>query len=259
MMRQRNWLLFIGFAIWGIRVLGDQWPSSPLQAIAPLLVGIPAIPWLSVAAFVAYAVIRYVGQLLHPNIPQTNDLSRYSAIRGTLQTGDVIAFNGTDFLSGLFRRFTRSRYSHVGMVVVFADLREGERVFVLEALDKKGVVLMPLSAKLYEYQGQAWWFQLQAGDHAGTVPATVRERIYEYLMQQLGKQYDYQDIKQIVQKILKVGRALSRAEDTTRLICSELVARALQQAGLHTFVDCSSVTPGEITALPVLVFKNQIL
>ena len=70
----------------------------------------------------------------------------YTASRHLIKSGDLLAWSRTGFISRLVRAWTGSTYSHVGVAWVVAG-----RVFVLEALDGKGVVIRPLSNLLPVY------------------------------------------------------------------------------------------------------------
>lgn len=201
-----------------------------------------------------YGLFVYLDQLLNPGIPKNNDISEYDKIRDGLQTGDVIAFGGQGIFSKLIRKTLGGDYSHVGMIVRFDDLHDGDRIFILEALSQKGVVLMPFSTKLLTYQGTAAvWYALDPKPLPPETPAHYREVIREYLLQQLGKNYDYQDIEYFIKKFLLRLRHLKNIwNDPSRMICSELVAYALQTVHLCSFANCSEVSPMDIISLDCL-------
>jgi hypothetical protein len=67
---------------------------------------------------------------------------QYDAIRGTLKTGDLVFCSGNYLFSNLIQRFTKSMWSHVGMV--YYDEALG-RMLILESEKLYGVRLAPLS------------------------------------------------------------------------------------------------------------------
>lgn len=208
---------------------------------------------------VVYAVFSNFQKHLNPVTAKENDLSKYLEVRESLKTGDVIAFGGTDLFARIIRASSHSAYSHVGMVVRFDQVRDaGGRVFILESVTQKGVVLLPLSAKLLTYDGTgADWYPLAT---APQLENGAREKIFEYLMAQLGKSYDYRDIQMIVKKIIfKIKNLDKFMEDSTRMICSELVANALKQAGVYEFKNSSLIAPGEIVKLSVFAPAIKVL
>ena len=77
-------------------------------------------------------------------------IKNYRKYRDKMQNGDVIAFHGEDIGSKVIQRFTKSKYSHVGLVIKLLEL-DVKRVFIAESILTGGVVLLPLSRKLLNY------------------------------------------------------------------------------------------------------------
>ena len=69
----------------------------------------------------------------------------YDTVRDSLRSGDLVFCSGSYLFSGLIQRFTRSVWSHVG--IVYRDDNLG-RVFVLESETGVGVRLVPVSKYL---------------------------------------------------------------------------------------------------------------
>jgi hypothetical protein len=249
-MKKHSWIIFLGLFLWASNFILRLIDSSFCKSLANVLGWAFVLPVVLLAFFVIFYLVSYVDKLVNPGIQKNNNIDKYLQLRDSVKTGDVLAFKSggiTGFLIGIV-----SDYTHVGMIVRFNDLTGGDRVFILEALDDKGIVLMPLSAKLYQYEGQAWWFKLSAPKNLDE--QCCRESCYQYLMQQLGKNYNYADIKKIVEKFFK-GDYLHTLQDPNRMICSELVARALVSVGLVSIPDCSTITPGQVVKLPVFIDK----
>lgn len=183
-----------------------------------------------------------------------NSLSKYHKHRVNLKTGDVIGFQGKDLFAGMIQKVTDSRYSHVGLIVRIEQVSI-ERVFVLESGTKSGVVLLPLSKKLRDYKGKAWWLPLifkksyqDASPRA--IEEGVRTTTLKYSMGELGKKYDYKHIGSLVKRILKLNRR-TPAEDYQEYICSELVGAALKAAGVMRR-STANITPQDIANLRIL-------
>lgn len=183
-----------------------------------------------------------------------NSLSKYHKHRVNLKTGDVVAFQGRDVLARMIQRATKSRYSHVGLVVRIEQVST-ERVFILESVTKSGVVLLPLSRKLSDYRGKAWWLPLifkksyqDASPRA--IEEGVRTTILKYSMNELGKKNDYKHIGSLVKRILKLS-SRSPAEDYQEYICSELVGAAFKAAGVMRG-STANITPQDIADLRIL-------
>lgn len=50
---------------------------------------------------------------------------KYSDIRHNLCTGDIVLFSGAGMVSNVIKWATRSKWSHVGMVIVYDDNEYG--------------------------------------------------------------------------------------------------------------------------------------
>ena len=72
----------------------------------------------------------------------------YDQVRATLRSGDLVFCSGSYFFSGLIQRFTRSVWSHVGIVYRDEALK---RVFILESETGVGVRIVPISKYLRDY------------------------------------------------------------------------------------------------------------
>jgi hypothetical protein len=67
----------------------------------------------------------------------------YSDARSIIKSGDLLAWRGRSLLSWLIRAVTGGSWTHVGVALWL-----GERLFVVEAREFRGVVLTPLSLRL---------------------------------------------------------------------------------------------------------------
>ena len=66
---------------------------------------------------------------------------KYEDIRNTLKTGDLVFCSGNYLFSRLIQRFTKSLWSHVGMVYYDTAL---DRMLILESEKLYGVRFAPL-------------------------------------------------------------------------------------------------------------------
>lgn len=93
---------------------------------------------------------------------------KYEMSRKSFQSGDVIVWSGNSFFSKIIKFFTKSIYTHVGIVICF-----GERIFIVEALEGKGVGMILLSKKkrpFYRISNIYWWNEyreIEALQHLG--------------------------------------------------------------------------------------------
>ena len=176
---------------------------------------------------------KKIGQLpLHP----------YSAMRDDLQTGDLVFCSGSYFFSRTIQQFTRSVWSHVGMIYKDPTL---ERVFILESETLIGVRLAPLSKYLKDYHGRNRPYR---GNMviARVHPAIDEEKLNHAIshgMDELTKPYDNVEIIRIGLRILfKVSR---RARDR-KYICSELVYDCFDKIGVPFTLSDEYVSPEDI-------------
>jgi len=178
----------------------------------------------------------------------------YPEIRSQILSGDVIAFGGTSVASRLVRLVTRSRVSHVGVVLQGrARFAPGDRYYNLlaEATVDRGFVGVRqrrLSAALSTYPGDVWWLPLDRQLRRRRFDETA---FCEFLLAQEGKPYDF---SQAAASALDWNEAapggrlgiFHNQEDLTRLFCSELVAAALERAGLVGPINASEVSPVDL-------------
>ena len=91
-------------------------------------------------------------------------------LRDKLKTGDLVLFSGKGGISAGIKWATLSRWSHIGMIVVFAEydfvtVWESTTLSSLVDLDtkvpRKGVQLVPLSSRIEGYDGEVAVRQLE--------------------------------------------------------------------------------------------------
>jgi hypothetical protein len=156
-------------------------------------------------------------------------------MRAGLKTGDIVLFSGKGGASAGIKWATFSRWSHVGMVVVLPEydlvtVWESSTLATIADMDtrapNKGVQLVPLSARLEQYDGEIAVRQLMNVEFAqDDIRALMRLR-----RELAGRRYE-EDRIQLVRAAW--DHAFGRnTEDLSSLFCSELVAEAYQRLGL---------------------------
>lgn len=158
----------------------------------------------------------------------------YAEIRPSLKTGDILLFSGKGMVSGLIRRLTNSKWSHVGMVVrvpefdmvlswestALATVRD------VETLQKhRGVQLVGLRDRLALYDGEVQVRQL-----AHPIGAESLAALGAFRSEVSGRPYEQSKIELL--KSVWDGWGGHNEEDLSSLFCSELVAEAYQRMGL---------------------------
>ncbi len=158
----------------------------------------------------------------------------YENVREELDTGDIVLFSGKGGISEWIKGFTRSKWSHVGMVIKdkawdMVLLWESTTLSNIDDLEtgrkKKGVQLVALSERIDNYTGEVSVRRLITEKTPQMVEALkdlrneIKERSYEESMIELIKSaYD--------------GPLGQNTQDLSSLFCSELVAEAYMRMGL---------------------------
>jgi hypothetical protein len=179
----------------------------------------------------------------------------YDGARAVLATGDLVFCSGSYLFSRLIQRFTRSVWSHVG--IVYRDERL-QRVFVLESETGIGVRLAPLSKYLRDYHGRRRPYrgEIVVARLQPMPSVEAMERAISWGMDELTKPYDNGEIVRIAARILlRIGR---RTRDR-KYICSELVHECCRQAGVTLHLQDNFVSPIDIWRAPEVVPLQRIL
>ena len=166
----------------------------------------------------------------------------YDEARSNLRSGDLIFCSGSYAFSGLIQRFTRSVWSHVG--VIYRDESLG-RVFVLESEAGIGVRLVPLSKYLRDYHGRRRPYrgEIVVGRVNPDIDGEQVRRAVSYGMDLLTRPYDNSEILRIAMRIaFRIGR---RTRDR-KYICSELVDECYRAAGIRFTRPDNYVSPNDI-------------
>jgi hypothetical protein len=152
-----------------------------------------------------------------PQEPLLYKAGKDEGVRAAMQSGDVLLFRGRGLLSSIIRVFTRSTYSHAGLVFRYHD-----HVYCLEAVGV-GVRLSPVSLLLEHYPDGIYFFGLGAEE-------PVREAALGFGFRQLCRPYDVLGLVWFALALI-FGRRRPEGSDQ-RWFCSELVAAAYRMAGL---------------------------
>lgn len=158
-----------------------------------------------------------------------------------LQTGDIVLYSGTRLWSRIIRAFSRSKWSHVGMIV-----RMRGECWVIESLEGKGVRWVPFSCWL------GWGGEIGVG--TCLLPFHQLLRIVEWLKLQIGKEYasPWQFIRSFgfIWSRLRKLFGVKVDTDSNRFFCSELLASPLFYTGLEIPKHAAKMTPGDVAKLP---------
>jgi hypothetical protein len=171
-------------------------------------------------------------------------ITRYQEIRNQLPHGALLFAAGTYTISRLIQQFTRSPWSHVGIVFSSKSL---QRVLLLESVEDMGVRFAPVSKYLDDYEnGKPYRGNLVIAQ-AANVDEALERRIASFGIDQLTKPYDKEEIAEIAVRIaLRKGR---RDDSGRKFICSELVQACYASGGYEFPADAGGfISPQDIWA-----------
>ena len=179
----------------------------------------------------------------------------YDVVRNELRSGDLVFCSGSYAFSGLIQRFTRSVWSHVGIVYRDDHL---ERLFILESETGIGVRLVPISKYLRDYHGRRRPYrgQIVIGRINPEPGQAQAKKAVSFGMDLLTKPYDNFEILRIAMRIVfRVGR---RTRDR-KFICSELVDECFQAAGVRFARRDNYISPDDIWRDPGVTMVARVL
>ena len=179
----------------------------------------------------------------------------YEQVRDELRSGDLVFCSGSYLFSGVIQRFTRSVWSHIGVVYRDDHL---QRLFILESETGIGVRLVPISKYLRDYHGRRRPYRGQIV--VGRVePAPLDEQARQAIsfgMDLLTRPYDNYEILRIAARIaFRVGR---RVQDR-KFICSELVDECYRAAGVRFARRDNYISPDDIWRDPGVRMLARVL
>jgi uncharacterized protein YycO len=166
----------------------------------------------------------------------------YDQVRDQLQTGDIVFCSGTYFFSKSIQWFTKSVWSHVGIIYRDDNLL---RIFVLESETAIGVRLVPLSKYLRDYHGRnkPYKGRIVIGRIAPGADSEKVKKAISFGMDELTRPYDNWEIMRIAMRILF---RRGRKDRDRKYICSELVYEAFRKADIAFTFNRNSISPDDI-------------
>lgn len=197
--------------------------------------------------FIQYSIIAkhysyQMAQKLTPQQLQEIPPRKYKIIRNDLKTGDLVFCNGNYFFSKLIRKFTKSAWSHVGIIYKDENLN---RILVLESEKIYGVRLAPLSKYLKDYHGKNKPYKGKVF-LARIVPEIPEEELKKgvsFGLDELTKPYDNWEIFRIAIRIIF---GIGRREKNRNYICSELVQECFKHANYDFKDNDTKISPDDI-------------
>ncbi len=186
-------------------------------------------------------------------------ISNYNNLRSSMSPGDVIAFGGKGTFSEIIKWATRAPVSHVGVILqskLYYDDRSQPGFFnqIIESTSlngQSGVTITRLSDRIDSYDGEIWLLPLRSD----LKQKMDKKKYYDFLIHQDRKPYDMpQAIKSaldLIDDAVSPGVFTHNLEDFSRFFCSELVAAALENAGVIDHLNASEVTPVDLCSFNI--------
>lgn len=164
---------------------------------------------------------------------------KYKVIRNELRTGDLIFCSGNYFFSRLIQKFTKSVWSHVGIIYKDDEL---DRILVLESEKLYGVRFAPLSKYVKDYHGKNKPYKGKV--IIARVNATTNyKQAISFGMDELTKPYDNLEVMRIAIRILF---GITRRESNRNYICSELVQECFKKNDIIFKDNDTKISPDDI-------------
>lgn len=183
-------------------------------------------------------------------------LVSYQQVRHQIQSGDFLFCSGNYLLSHAIKRFSKSNFSHVGLLLSWND-----RILLAESVEDDGVRFVPLSHYLTNYENSKKKYngRLFIARHKIFTPKPEEKKINQLFGRAadlLNCNYDKGDIATIAARIsLGIGR---RSEDDA-FICSEYVAECMKSIGVTFAVDSGGfIYPEHIAKDPSMKFLFEL-
>ena len=154
-------------------------------------------------------------------------ITPYGKIRGKLETGDLLFASGNYVISKLIRKFTKSPWSHVGIIF---PVRSPGGALLLESVEDRGVSFLPIGRYLNDYhRGRPYNGPLVIARVRGLKKKNA-DKLGQFGIDELARKYDHSEIARIVARII-AGRG--RKTRDNEYICSELVYECFLRAGIE--------------------------
>jgi hypothetical protein len=168
------------------------------------------------------------------------DLSDISA---QLQIGDVVAFHGDTPVCKVIEDATKSAVSHVAIICEVSP-----NPLIIQAHFPKVTVDDMATEIATDIDTAIWILPLSAE----TRKSFDVDKFLSFIRKQIGKEYDFkQCYKAGLIKWLGDKLPISDDEDFTKVFCSELVAGALESAGVIPDLNASRQVPSDVVAMPI--------
>ena len=178
----------------------------------------------------------------------------FDDIETQARVGDLVFFSGRRPFSWLIRWMSRSRWSHVGIIVYAADETTGIGAQVVESLEGKGVQLIRL-AEWRRDHGEVSLGRVDLGTDIQRAAATRASK-------RRGCRYcsPWQFYRSFSWFWTWLHRLLGIKDDRDpqRYFCSELVAESFFYCGVCLPKSPACMYPGDVASLPFVTLSERV-
>lgn len=185
--------------------------------------------------------------------------SKYDEKRYLIESGDILLCSGNSTFSKLIKKFTDSKWSHVGFIL---HLKSPNRLMVMESVESIGVRTVTLSSYLNNYNGSGKPYdgEIMIARHRKMKDCFI-EKLSAKAIDLLGHPYDKDEIIRITARIAtsKFNRlSCSVPKGDNEYICSEYVDECYRSIGINIKPSCGFITPADFAndenIYPVVLF-----
>lgn len=176
----------------------------------------------------------------------------YNDVRSDLKTGDIVLMGSSSIFSRAIRMLTRSKWSHVGMVMkieefdtllLWESTTNGHDKDVDSGEIERGVQLVPLSKRVRDHTGNLAFRPLSRG-LTGDEIITLNK--FRHTVKD--KPYDFNGFE-LLKSVFDTGALFSNSEDLSAYFCSELIADTYQELGfLSEALPSNEYTPNDFAS-----------
>ena len=176
-------------------------------------------------------------------------------------TGDIILFSSETIVGNIIKKFTNSKYTHVGIII-----KNKDSVFIYDSNFKNpnesGVTISPLKQTLISFKGEIFYRKLKLVDNfnkdamntkLSLIHNTLKNKFYDWIPNNWVAAYLSTNGKDEISRIISDGRHLDR------MFCSSFVAYIYTQLGfLEPNTEWSFIAPCEFGKMAIL-YDGSIL
>lgn len=173
-------------------------------------------------------------------------------IRNELKTGDIVLFSGDKGIAPLIKLFTKSKWSHVGMVYIRdGDVCLWESTKIGKVIDTEkgkivnGVQLPLLSERIRTFSGDVAIRKINKG-----FEQDMLQKLHDFRQKVKGRKYETRKLDLLLSVydgiFIPEGFVPDASNDLSSFFCSELIAETYREIGLLLSPQSSSeYTPAD--------------